>query len=774
MARTRSAPAGFATSALLQQAGEQAERLARHLFTAPSLRRLILILISVFLLLTIVGTVSHVIFGKRVALQEARQHLGLIADATAAALQLRGSGDSDNWQGDLAASLPAGATLDGRMVLLAGADGRIKATAPYDLERQNRTIDQVIGSSQPLIGFGAPAGALPITLDDGVQAIATIRNLHKPDAQLAIIQLHDQALRGWWNEAAFDITIFSTTGLLLVLFGAAFLWLPHANSAAASASAFPLSAKLDQTLQEAGCGLWDWNIARGHVSWSNSMFGLLGRDPSDQPLAFREIAKAVHGEDDLYARVEHAMRQQEGTIDQTFRIKHTDGNWIWVKLSGRLERDRGTGESHLVAIVRPVQDPSAAGTWTAGADARLRDAIESISEAFVLWDSDNRLVLCNSKYQQFHKLADDIVVPGTPYEKVAVSATQPIVRSQNPVSKSENSDARTYEAQLDDNRWLHVDERRTNDGGYVSVSTDITGLKQNEQKLFESEKELMATVADLQLSRRELEQQKQQLVDLTEKYALEKNRAEAANKSKSEFLANFSHELRTPLNAVIGFSDVMQNGLFGPLGSEKYDEYARDIHESGNFLLQVINDILDMAKIEAGRITLNVEELDLGEIVGDSIRVVAQGAKERNVTLKRTGVRKLKMQADRRALKQILLNLLSNAVKFTPADGTVSVRLSRSTKGRVRIAIADTGIGIPERELDKLGRPFEQVENQFTKSHKGSGLGLAISRSLVEMHGGHIEIASEEGKGTTVSVVLPLRPVLMGTDLGESEGASAA
>jgi len=774
MARTRSAPAGFAPSVLLQQAGEQAERLARHLFTAPTLRRLILILISVFLALTIVGTASHVIYGKRVALEEARQQLGLIADATAASLEARGSEDSDNWQNDLASSLPAGATLAGRMVLLAGADGRIKATAPYHPERLDQPVDEVIGSSQPLIGFGAPAGALPVTLDDGAEALATIRNLHKPTAQLAIIQLQDQALRGWWKEAAFDITIFSTTGLLLVLFGAAFLWLPQTGAASGSANAFPLSPKLDQTLQNAGCGLWDWNVARGHVRWSSSMFGLLGQEPQDDALSFRDITKAVHKDDDLYARVEQAMRQKDGAIDQTFRIKHAEGNWIWVKLSGRLERNPKNGESHLVAIVRPVQDPSASTAWTAGADAQLRDAIESISEAFVLWDCDNRLVLCNSKYQQFHDLTDDIVVPGTPYEKVAATATQPIVRSQNPVSKSNGSDARTYEAQLDDNRWLHVDERRTKDGGYVSVSTDITGLKQNEQKLFESEKELKATVADLQLSRRELEQQKQQLVDLTEKYALEKNRAEAANKSKSEFLANFSHELRTPLNAVIGFSDVMQNGLFGPLGSEKYDEYARDIHESGNFLLQVINDILDMAKIEAGRITLNVEELDLGEIVGDSIRVVAQGAKERNVTLKRTGVRKLEMQADRRALKQILLNLLSNAVKFTPADGTVSVRLSRSAKGRVRIAIADTGIGIPERELDKLGRPFEQVENQFTKSHKGSGLGLAISRSLVEMHGGHIEIASEEGKGTTVSVVLPLRPVFIGAGLDEAEGASAA
>ena len=247
-----------------------------------------------------------------------------------------------------------------------------------------------------------------------------------------------------------------------------------------------------------------------------------------------------------------------------------------------------------------------------------------------------------------------------------------------------------------------------------------------------------------------------------EKYALEKNGAEAANRAKSEFLANISHELRTPLNAVIGFSEVMENSMFGPVGNQKYVEYAHDIHESGKYLLEVINDILDMSKIEAGRINLNIKSLDAGEIAEDSIRVVAQAAGKRSIEVKRAGMKQLKMCADKRAVKQILLNLLSNAVKFTPDNGKVTVRLSK-TKGHAKITIADTGIGIPESEIDKLGRPFEQVENQLTKSRPGSGLGLAISRSLVEMHGGKFEIKSAESEGTTVICHLPLNPILSET-----------
>jgi two-component system cell cycle sensor histidine kinase PleC len=511
---------------------------------------------------------------------------------------------------------------------------------------------------------------------------------------------------------------------------------------------------LAQELTEAlpGCGAWRWNIGRGHVYWSSPMYHMLGLAPRSEGMAFGTLVQALHPDDDLRGEIERHLREDTSLFDQTFRLRHAEGHFVGFRLRGHITRS-GNGEPCLTGIA-VVTDPGLR-FGSAEDNARLRDAVETISEAFVLWDDENRLVMCNSKYQQFHGLADDMVRPGSPYDEVIAAASEPIVNKRVAVAGKDADHSRTYEAQIEDGRWLHINERRTRDGGYVSVGTDITVLKESQQRLAESEQQLRASVAELRLSRRELEHQKQQLVDLAEKYALEKNRAEAANRAKSEFLANISHELRTPLNAVIGFSEVMQQQLFGSLGHPKYEEYARDIYASGAFLLEVINDILDMSKIEAGRLSLAVSSVDVGDIIADSMKVVSQAAAERNITLGRHGPVHLVLEADRRALKQIFLNLLSNAVKFTRDGGSVDVNLSRA-RNQVKIAIKDTGIGIPEADIAKLGRPFEQVENQFSKSHQGSGLGLAISRALVELHGGTLHIRSRESQGTTVTCTLPL------------------
>jgi two-component system cell cycle sensor histidine kinase PleC len=391
---------------------------------------------------------------------------------------------------------------------------------------------------------------------------------------------------------------------------------------------------------------------------------------------------------------------------------------------------------------------------TVEADLRLRDAIETIPEAFVLWDAGDRLVLCNSHFQRLHKLPDSAVTPGTSYETVIEVGRMPEVRTRLHEVANQAPGARTFEAQLDDGSWLHISERRTKDGGYVSVGTDITRIKEHEQKLVDNDLRLRATVIDLKRSQSELERQAIELADLAEKYSREKTRAEEANQTKSKFLANMSHELRTPLNAIIGFSEIMESGMFGTLGSEKYQEYCHDILTSGHYLLEVINDILDMSKIEAGRMKLDMEELDLSKTLAESLRVVSGRAEDKNLDLDAEIEGPISIVADRRATKQIIVNLLSNAVKFTPDGGKVIVR-SRMGEDSIVLLIADTGIGIAPQSLRRLGRPFEQVESQLTKTYHGSGLGLAIARSLANLHGGSMRLRSKLGSGTVVRVSLP-------------------
>ena len=286
---------------------------------------------------------------------------------------------------------------------------------------------------------------------------------------------------------------------------------------------------------------------------------------------------------------------------------------------------------HLIGIAVDVTEQKTLVEKTAAADLRLRDAIETIPEAFVLWDADNRLVLCNSNFQELHNLPDPAIAAGTSYEDVVAAGRKHVIRTKVMSEGPTVPGARTFEAQLDDGHWLHISERRTKDGGYVSVGTDITPLKQHEKKLMDSEQRLIATIADLRNSQHKLETQTRQLGEMAQKYADEKTRAEEANQTKSKFLANMSHELRTPLNAVIGFSEIMESGMFGALGADKYYEYCRDIRESGQYLLDVINDILDMSKIEAGRIKLDLEDVELDPVLADAMRVVTARAQDKHL-----------------------------------------------------------------------------------------------------------------------------------------------
>ena len=232
--------------------------------------------------------------------------------------------------------------------------------------------------------------------------------------------------------------------------------------------------------------------------------------------------------------------------------------------------------------------------------------------------------------------------------------------------------------------------------------------------------------------------------------------AESASRSKSRFLATMSHELRTPLNAVIGFSDLMQNESLGAIHPPKYKEYAQDIHTSAQNLLTVINDILDMAKIEDGKMTLFEEAIDLDEQIGSAMRFVAERARANGIALtKDIAAPPPRLFADQRLIRHMLLNLLSNAVKFTPPSGRVSVTVRRLPEGGLEMAVTDTGIGMSAEHIEVALTPFGQVANEYTRKHDGTGLGLPLVKNLAELHGAGFRIDSALGAGTSVVITFP-------------------
>ena len=266
--------------------------------------------------------------------------------------------------------------------------------------------------------------------------------------------------------------------------------------------------------------------------------------------------------------------------------------------------------------------------------------------------------------------------------------------------------------------WAEFRCRPAQDGDIVAVTRDISERKRQEQALVEA-----------------------------------RDAALGASRAKSSFLANMSHELRTPLNAIIGFSEMMNREMFGPIGP-RYQEYSCLIHESGSHLLELINSVLDMSKIEAGKFQLSEELFDLEETAQSAVRFLKIPAERAGVALKLSIAPNARLMfADRRAIKQILVNLLSNGVKYTPPGGAVRVT-ARIAQG-MEIIVSDSGTGISKADLERLGRPFEQVENADTRAKEGTGLGLALVKSLALMHGGEAVLESALGEGTTVTVRLP-------------------
>jgi two-component system cell cycle sensor histidine kinase PleC len=509
-------------------------------------------------------------------------------------------------------------------------------------------------------------------------------------------------------------------------------------------------ARVDLALNRGRCGLWTWDLQRGRIVWSASMFEIL--DLSERPghWTIGDLQALMHPEDESLEGIARFAAERRGEcVEVEFRMRAADGRWVWLSKRAEIVENEETGGSSLVGIAFDVTERKREAEASATADQRLREAIEAISEAFVVWDSGNRLVLCNSKYQRLHNMPGEAVRPGV---GLALSGIESAAGQGTPFAA--NSRFRTYEARLPDGRWLQVNERRTRDGGYVSVGTDITALKEHAQQLINSERLLLATVAQLRQSRQSLEEQAQQLADLAERYHEQKAEAEAANRAKAEFLANMSHELRTPLNAIIGFSQLMGSETFGPLGSEKYRDYCGHILTSGEYLLRVVSDILDMSRLEAGRERLRYARFRAEDAISRAAQDVAATAREKRVAIGIDVGADLLIEADPAAVERILTTLMRNAVKFAPEGGSVEIG-AQAVAGQVCFYVKDNGPGVASEDAARIGRPFEQGCVVIANGMKGSGLGLAIANSLVELHGGTLRLASRSGEGAVAIVALP-------------------
>lgn len=497
---------------------------------------------------------------------------------------------------------------------------------------------------------------------------------------------------------------------------------------------------LGLVMRGARAGYWEWYQDASALFLSEGAADLVGVNDTGR-VALDELLQRVPVESRGYVKEGFSKARSIGWVHLTFIAQTSPLRWI--EMRGSVSTDPVTGTTVFGGIMMDATERKQAEDRVKTAERRLRNAIEGFNGPFALWDTRKRLLYWNRAFAIDFGLQDTLR-PGMSHETVVIARAGAVAQE-----RQSEQDARTTMIALRNGRWLKMVERATPDGGLITVGIDVSENVRNEEELRKQKEKLRRVALDLERSEGHSN-------ELSRKYSEEKEKAERAALTKSAFLANMSHELRTPLNAVIGFSEIMTNELAGPLGDPSYKEYAKDILMSGQHLLDMINDILDMAKIEAGKMTISPQPIDPVDPVDAAMRMIRRKAEEKAINLVLDAQQNLPdIDADHRAIRQMMLNLLSNAIKFTDPAGTITVQVEQRGTD-IYFGVTDTGIGIPPEDLPRLAQPFEQVSKTKDRNHEGTGLGLALTKSFAEMHGGRMLLSSIYGEGTTVAFVLPI------------------
>src|SRR6195256_1506857 len=444
MARADVASASVSSDSIKGLAQSIAKPAYRRVLAAePALRRAVPALIIAFLLTIGVGAIVQVLDHRRQAIGEIVKQIEGSADFLVDGLErlerskTDKSGFERRLQAELQRLMPVWARAPGRQVLVANGDGVIVAgirheliasgdsavstTVPIEAGVIGRRLIHALWPPQPLATFGAAAGVLEIPLADGSLAFGTVRGLPASNGEIAILQARAEALAAWASDTALTVTLSATTGFVVLILGFAFHW-QATRAREADVIYETVRSRIDTALNRGRCGLWDWDLARGRVFWSHFMFAILGQKPREALMSFGEMNALVHPDDiQLYELATQLADGKTRSIDRAFRMRHACGDWVWLRARCEIIRQSDGADPHLIGIAVDITEQKHLMEKTVAADLRLRDAIETIPEAFALWDSDNRLVLCNSNFQALHDLPDDTITAGTAYEAVVAA-----------------------------------------------------------------------------------------------------------------------------------------------------------------------------------------------------------------------------------------------------------------------------------------------------------------------------------------------------------------
>lgn len=525
--------------------------------------------------------------------------------------------------------------------------------------------------------------------------------------------------------------------------------------------------KKDIILECANCDIWDWDMKENTFYLSERLAYIFGFEKAGSH-NINQIIEKFNESDARKFRSSLDNCLNSGFLDITVAINTPKKETVSEGLRGLQNSEISKNTSYIRFIAKnknkmqnqiisgislDVSEEIQKSKKLKFSENLFLEIIEAMPGSFSLWDKDFNIIYWNNQFARDFIEIGEVLTTGTNFKQFSKIA------ELNILDHDDGNNLYSEEREISQNNWVRLVKKRSLSNNTIFMCININPHKGNEEDAALYKNQLVETLDELQNLKIEINNIETQYEAEKSKYEDEKVKVALAVVAKDKFLANMSHELRTPLNAINGFSEFIANELNGPIENKVYIEYANDILASGQHLLKIIDDVLDMAKIEAGKFKISPENMSLIDTINQAMRILKISADAKQITLEKELCAINHIYADERVIRQIIINLISNAVKFTDIGGHIIVRTINDAENLI-ISVIDNGIGISEADIDKIILPFEQVENEQTKINQGTGLGLPLSIAFAKMHGGYIDINSKIGKGTKIDVILPLSSIL--------------